>query len=120
MTASLAAGRPYAAGTASIADGLLPVRPGDLTFAHVRACVDEVGRWTTESIVNAVRWLFCDATGMRGRAERRRQRAAALAAGPAETGVVAVISGGNVDPAVFQAVTAARPGNLSAPEHVSG
>ena len=43
MTASLAAGRPVSLDrVASIADGLLPVRPGDLTFHHVRRFVDEV------------------------------------------------------------------------------
>jgi threonine dehydratase len=43
MTASLAAGRPVTLDrTETIADGLMPVRPGDLTFEHVRAFVDEV------------------------------------------------------------------------------
>ena len=43
MTASRAAGRPVTLEqTASIADGLLALRPGDLTFAHVQAFVDEI------------------------------------------------------------------------------
>ena len=43
MTASLAAGQPITLpGTASIADGLLPVRPGALTFLHVSRLVDAV------------------------------------------------------------------------------
>ena len=38
MTASIAAGHPVTLpSTATIADGLMPVRPGDLTFAHVQA-----------------------------------------------------------------------------------
>src|SRR3954452_4972384 len=40
MSRSLAEGAPVTLErTASIADGLLPMRPGDLTFAHVRALV---------------------------------------------------------------------------------
>ena len=54
------------------------------------------------AIVNAMRWIY-DSTGMRVEPSGAVSVAAALAAGPAETGVVAVISGGNVDPAVFQA-----------------
>ena len=43
MTRSLAAGQPTTLDAIdSIADGLLAVRPGDLTFAHVR-------RWSTRS-----------------------------------------------------------------------
>jgi threonine dehydratase len=41
MASSLAAGLPVTlASTASIADGLLTLRPGDLTFAHAQALVD--------------------------------------------------------------------------------
>ena len=41
MKASLDAGHPVTlARTESVADGLMPVRPGDLTFAHVKAFVD--------------------------------------------------------------------------------
>ena len=110
MAASLAAGRPTTlASTASIADGLLPVRPGDLTFLHVAALVDEVRTVGDSAIVNAMRWVY-DSTGMRVEPSGAVSVAAALAAGPAEPGVVAVISGGNVDPAVFHAVTASSPG----------
>lgn len=110
MTASLAAGRPVTlASTASIADGLLPVRPGDLTFLHVASLVDEVRTVADSSIVNAMRWIY-GSTGMQAEPSGAVSVAAALAAGPAQPGVVAVISGGNVDPAVFQATTAAVPG----------
>ena len=120
MTASLAAGQPITlSGTASIADGLLPVRPGDLTFLHVSRLVDEVRTVTDSSIANAMRWIY-DSTGMRVEPSGAVSVAAALAAGPASSGVVAVISGGNVDPGAFQALTADSPGNLSAPDHVSG
>ena len=59
MAASLAAGRPVALDrVASLADGLLPVRPGDLTFAHVRRFVDELTAVDDPPIADAVLWLF--------------------------------------------------------------
>src|SRR5215471_12416322 len=59
MTASLAAGHPVTLErTASIADGLMPARPGDLTFEHVRTFVDEVVTVTDEQIAKAALWLF--------------------------------------------------------------
>ena len=110
MTASLVAGSPVTLpGTASIADGLLPVRPGDLTFLHVASLVNEVRTVTDSSIVKAMRWVY-DATGMQVEPSGAVSVAAALAAGPAETGVVAVVSGGNVDSDVFQRVTAGSGG----------
>ena len=110
MKASLAAGQPITLSrTASIADGLLPVRPGDVTFLHVSRLVDEVRTVADSSIANAMRWIY-DSTGMRVEPSGAVSVAAALAAGPAESGVVAVISGGNVDPAAFEAVVAAGQG----------
>lgn len=107
MAASLAAGHPTTlASTSSVADGLLPVRPGDLTFLHVAALVDEVRTVDDSSIVKAMRWIYAS-TGMRVEPSGAVSVAAALADGPATCGVVAVISGGNVDPGAFQAVTAA-------------
>lgn len=110
MAASLAAGQPTTlASTASVADGLLPVRPGELTFLHVAALVDEVRTIDDSSIVNAMRWVY-DATGMRVEPSGAVSVAAALADGPATTGVVAVISGGNVDPGDFEALTSRSAG----------
>jgi threonine dehydratase len=113
MTRSLAAGRPVTVpGAAGVADGLLAVRPGDLTFAQVQAYVDEIVTVDDEAIVDAVRWVFdrarlaAEPSGAatvaalaRGTTTWSRDgaRAAALAAGPA----VAVISGGNVETAAF-------------------
>ena len=49
-----AAGAPVTiARSTSIADGLLPVRPGDLTFAHVQAYTDEVVTVSDEAISGA-------------------------------------------------------------------
>ena len=62
MTASRAAGHPVTLPkTASIADGLLSIRPGDLTFAHVQALVDDVVTVSDDEIAAAVKWLFDNA-----------------------------------------------------------
>jgi threonine dehydratase len=62
MSMSLEAGHPVTlTKTASIADGLLPVRPGDITFAHAQAFVDEVVTVDDNEITAAVRWLFAEA-----------------------------------------------------------
>ncbi|MGH9158875.1 MAG: threonine ammonia-lyase, partial [Vicinamibacteraceae bacterium] len=58
MTASLAAGHPVTLDhTTSIADGLLAVRPGALTFEHVRALVDEVVTVAESEIAATTVWL---------------------------------------------------------------
>ncbi|MDQ3169031.1 MAG: threonine/serine dehydratase [Acidobacteriota bacterium] len=58
MGASLAKGEPVTlASTGSIADGLLPVRPGDLTFLHVREWADEVMTVDDRQIAEATLWL---------------------------------------------------------------
>ena len=103
MKAALEAGEPVTlAHSASIADGLLPVRTGDLTFKHVREFVDDIVLVDDDAIREAVSLLF------------KQQRlvvefsgaatVAALRSGKVETegrGVVAVVSGGNVDPALL-------------------
>ena len=98
MTASLTAGRPVTLrGSASIADGLLAVRPGDLTFAHVRAHVDEVVTVDDDEIASTAGWLFREA-----KLVAEPSGAAALAAlrrtvpGTSDGARVAVISGGNI------------------------
>ena len=58
MAASLRAGEPITLDSVgSIADGLLPVRPCDLTFAHVRRFVDDVVTVEDDAIGRAVVWL---------------------------------------------------------------
>ena len=61
---TLARGRAsgHARRTSSIADGLLALRPGDLTFAHVQAFVDEVVTVSDDEIAAAVKWLFHEAS----------------------------------------------------------
>jgi threonine dehydratase len=104
MTASLAAGRPVTLDrTETIADGLMPVRPGDLTFEHVRAFVDEVVTVSDEEIAAATRWLFYDAKQV-VEPSGAATVAAVLSARPGgviaqTTGtIVAILSGGNVSP----------------------
>jgi threonine dehydratase len=97
MTASRAAGHPVTLDrTASVADGLMPVRPGDLTFAHVQAFVDDLVTVDDAEIVEATLWLF-----NRAKVVVEPSGAAALAAilsgkikatGP----TVAILSGGNI------------------------
>lgn len=103
MHASVEAGRPVTIDRPeTIADGLKPVRPGDWTFHHVRELVDEIVLVEDEDIRRGVRWCF----------DRRlvvepsgAATAAALLSGrvahAAEGATVAVVSGGNVDPALY-------------------
>jgi threonine dehydratase len=82
--------------THSIADGLLPLRPGDLTFAHVRRFVDEVVTVEDEQIMDAVLWLLANAK-LVVEPSGAATVAAALAGIPHVEGpVVAVLSGGNL------------------------
>jgi threonine dehydratase len=107
MSASVAAGHPVTLDhTASIADGLMPVRPGDLTFAHVKAFVDEVVTVTDDEIARAAIWLFYEAkqvvepSGAATVAAVLYSKAAALQP-PADGTTVAILSGGNVAPAAL-------------------
>jgi threonine dehydratase len=97
MTASLEAGEPVTLPkTESIADGLMPVRPGDLTFAHVREYVDRIVTVEDEQIIEAVQWAF-EKAKIVAEPSGAATIAAALA-GAAGTGgpVVAIVSGGNM------------------------
>jgi threonine dehydratase len=104
MSTSLAAGHPVTLdSTTSIADGLMPVRPGDLTFAHVHAFVDEVVTVTDAEIARAALWLFYEAKQV---VEPSGAATVAAVLWPKAGGrladtkqrVVAILSGGNVAP----------------------
>ena len=110
MAASLAAGRPVTLeATASVADGLLPVRPGDLTFAVAQAHVDEVVTVEDAAIERAVVWL-CRNAKLVVEPSGAAACAAALAAdhNPAGGCTVAVVSGGNVALPALAALISAR------------
>ena len=98
MSKSLAAGHPVTLDqVSSIADGLIPVRPGELTFAHVRRYVDEVVTVDDEAIAAAARWyaerakLVVETSGAASLAALQ-SGVVGVAAGP----TVVVVSGGNV------------------------
>ena len=98
MTVSLDAGRPVALETvSSVADGLLPMRPGDLTFAHAQAFVDAVVTVSDDAIERAVAWLFRHAK-LVVEPSGAASVAAALATSAAslDAPIVAVVSGGNI------------------------
>ncbi|MEW6322785.1 MAG: threonine/serine dehydratase [Acidobacteriota bacterium] len=105
MTRSLAAGHPIVLeSSASIADGLMNVRPGDLTFAHVRRFVDEVVTVADPVIERAVQWLFRRAKIVAEPSGAINVAAVALGLGGVREvngPVVAIVSGGNVEPALF-------------------
>lgn len=103
MSTSLKAGRPVTLPrTASVADGLLAVRPGDLTFAHVQAFVDDVVTIEDAAILDALRWLFGEAKLVVEPSGAITVAAALGGAGGRFGGpTVAVLSGGNVAPEAF-------------------
>ena len=103
MSASLRAGEPVTlASTASIADGLLPARPGDLTFTVIRNAVSEVVTVADSAIREAALLLLKDEhllvewSGSVGVAALLAE-----AVRPAGGPVVVVLSGGNADPAAI-------------------
>ncbi|GIM92851.1 threonine ammonia-lyase [Paractinoplanes toevensis] len=98
---SLAAGAPVKLDRGvTIADGIAVLRPGDLTFAHVSKLVDEIVTVTDEDLSAALLVLL----------ERHKMvvepagaaAVAALLTGacvvPSTGPVVAILSGGNIDP----------------------
>ena len=116
--ASLAAGRPIALDRmATMADGIAVGRPGDLPFALIRDVVDEVVTVSEAAISKAL--LLC--------LERAKQvvepaGAAAVAAVLAEPRrweppMVAVLTGGNIDPVLLMRVI--QHGMLAAGRYLS-
>jgi threonine dehydratase len=102
MRASLDAGHAVTLpSTHSVADGLMPVRPGDLTFAHVRKFADDVVTVEDPQIIDAVVWLFrranivAEPSGAATVAAALAGKADHLAGGGP---IVAIVSGGNVSP----------------------
>ena len=85
-------------GSKSIADGLMAARPGDLNFAHVQRFVDRIDTVSDDQIAAAVRWLF-----LRAKIVAEPSGAATVAAALRDDAsydgpVVAIVSGGNLDP----------------------
>ncbi len=99
MTASRQAGRPVTLEkTSSIADGLMAVRPGEITFAHVQALVDDIITVDDRAIASAIGWLFREARIVAEPSGATSVAGALQQAGSLKPGAVAVVSGGNVSP----------------------
>jgi threonine dehydratase len=107
LSAALAAGAPVTLPqTASLADGLLTRAIGTLPWSIIRGKVDRAIQVTEEEIGAAVRWLYHH-QGLTIEPSGAVTVAAVLAGKIAlEGGVVAVLSGGNVDPELFQRLIA--------------
>ncbi|MFF6993518.1 threonine ammonia-lyase [Streptomyces sp. NPDC008313] len=102
---SLAAGRPVSVDNpATMADGIKVGRPGDVTFGLIERLVDEVRTVSEDNLSRAL--LLC--------LERAKQVVEPAGASPVaallrepgafEGPVVAVLSGGNVDPLLMQRI----------------
>ncbi|HTN51131.1 MAG TPA: threonine ammonia-lyase [Anaeromyxobacter sp.] len=100
MLAALEAGKPVTLEAAStLADGIAVKRAGDLTFAHVKALVDEIVTVSEEEIASAILYLL----------EREKTVAEGAGAVPVAAlmqkrirglegrRVVSIVSGGNID-----------------------
>ena len=104
MKASVDAGHPVTlAKTATVADGLMPVRPGVITFAHVQRFVDAVVTVEDEDIIAAVLWIFRHAhlvAEPSGAATTAATLSATIAItaglGDVKGPIVAIVSGGNM------------------------
>jgi threonine dehydratase len=99
---SLEAGRPVPLPSmTTMADGIAVPAPGELTFAHVRDLVDEVRTVSEEDLSRAL--LFCLERAKLVVEPAGVAAVAAVLADPASFAppVVAVISGGNIDPVLL-------------------
>jgi len=99
---SLEQGRPVALeGMATMADGIAVASPGPLTLAHVRGLVDEVRTVSEEDLSRAL--LFCLERAKLVVEPAGVAAVAAVLADPTAFAppVVAVLSGGNIDPVLL-------------------
>jgi threonine dehydratase len=97
--AAVAAGKPVRlTSSSSVADGLMPLSVGTLTFAHLFRRADAL-TVSEEAIIEATRWLYLvqgltvEPSGAATTAALRSRRLSVT--GP----TVLVVSGGNIDPA---------------------
>jgi threonine dehydratase len=111
MSKSLEAGQPITLPSSkTIADGLMNLRPGDITFAHIRKFVDEVVTISEDDIASTVGWLFRNSRLVVEPSGAVTTAAVALGLGHVDSkngSVVAVVSGGNVAPEAFAKYVAA-------------
>ncbi|MFJ2650972.1 threonine ammonia-lyase [Streptomyces sp. NPDC087420] len=115
---SLRAGRPMSIGSQlTMADGIKVGRPGDLTFPLVQELVDEI-RTVSEDELSSALLLCLERAKMVVEPAGASPVAALLSAPEAFRGpVVAVLSGGNVDPLLMQRIL--RHGMAAAGRYLS-
>jgi threonine dehydratase len=102
---SLAAGRPVALrAVATMADGIMVGRPGDVPFAVIKDLLDDVVTVSEDQLSSAL--LLCLERAKLVVEPAGASPVAALLAAPDayEGPVVAVLSGGNVDPLLMQRI----------------
>ncbi|MGI9093325.1 MAG: threonine ammonia-lyase [Mycobacteriales bacterium] len=116
---SLLAGAPSALTTpmATMADGIAVGRPGELTFAHVRELVDDVVTVSEDALSRALLLLLERAKLVVEPAGAAAVAAVMDAPSRLRPPVVAVLSGGNIDPVVLLRVV--RHGMISAGRYLS-
>ena len=105
LPGSLAAGRPVPlTAMSTMADGIAVAAPGDLTLAHVAGLVDEVRTVTEAELSRAM--LFCLERAKLVAEPAGVASVAALMADPGSfrAPVVAIVSGGNIDPVLMMKV----------------
>jgi threonine dehydratase len=103
MRAALDAGRPVSLERIdTIADGLAPIRTGELTFQHMRELADDVVTVSDLAIKDAARFLLqsqklvVEYSGAAAVAAIRGGRVATRG-----RRIAAVLSGGNLDPSLM-------------------
>ncbi len=102
MRAARDAGHPVTLEkTASIGDGIMNMRAGDLTFAHVERYVDDLVAVPDDAMAKAVGWLFRNARIVAEPSGAAPTAAVMLGLGGPVGTVAAIVSGGNVQPDHF-------------------
>ncbi|MXY23492.1 MAG: pyridoxal-phosphate dependent enzyme [Acidobacteria bacterium] len=118
MLRSVEAGGPVTLDrVASVADGLIPIRPGDLTYAHAAALIDRIVTVEDDAILDAVRWLAARAHLVVEPSGAATMAAILSGAGAGAGGeadgeggaTVAVLSGGNIAPDALARLLSADP-----------
>jgi threonine dehydratase len=102
MRAAREAGRPVSLpSSSSIADGLMNLRAGATTFAHVQRYVDDLVAVPDDAIARAVAWLYRNGRIVVEPSGAAATTAVMLGLGAPVGTVAAIVSGGNVQPDHF-------------------
>ena len=102
MRAARDAGHPVTLEkTSSIGDGIMNMRAGEITFAHVQQYVDDLVAVPDEAMATAVAWLFRNAHIVAEPSGAATTAAVMLGLGAPVGTVAAIVSGGNVQPDQF-------------------